>query len=135
MRIIIKATNITLSDALKVYVEKKMGSLKKFLNILSEDKKGFMAPGGKDKSTAEMWVEIEKTTDRHLQGEIFRAEAQLKLPGKGLRAEATSGDLKLAINETKNELERQLKKYKDKFMAEMKKGARKVKKEIIPILK
>ena len=135
MRIITKATNIKSSGALNAYIEEKMGSLKKFLNLLEEDEKGFSAPDGKEKPTAEIWVEIEKTTDHHLQGEIFRAEAQLKLSGRGLRAKATSGDLKLAINETKNELERQLKKYKDKYITKVKKGARKIKEEVLPNLK
>jgi ribosome-associated translation inhibitor RaiA len=54
----------------------------------------------------------------------------MRLPGKSLRSEACSGDLRLAITEVKDELQRQLKQYKNKITAKTKRGQRKRKKSL-----
>lgn len=103
MKVVIKGTNIELSDSIYSYIENKIGGLDKFV---------------KNISPVECWVEVERTTKHHRSGDIFRAEAQVKLPGsQGLRAESTQWDLHQAIDEVKDELQRQLKKYKGKMIA------------------
>ena len=63
----------------------------------------------------ECWVEVERTSRHHQSGDVFRAEAQVKLPGtSGIRAEARESDLHLAIDKVKDDLQRQLKRYKTK---------------------
>ncbi len=69
----------------------------------------------KGKPRVEVWVEIGRTTRHHQKGDIFRAEAQMRFPGKSIRAESERDDLKLAITEVKDELQRELKKYKGKY--------------------
>ena len=121
MRINIKATNIKLDEALKVWVEKKIGEIEKFL-VDFGSRKYF-----KEKPNLEIKVEIGKTTRHHLKGEVFRAEAQLCLPKQIIRAEAVSEDLRDAINQVKDELQREVKRYKGKRIARARRWARKVK--------
>ena len=121
MRINIKATNIKLDEALKVWVEKKIGEIEKFL-VDFGSRKYF-----KEKPNLEIKVEIGKTTRHHLKGEVFRAEVQLCLPKQIIRAEAVSEDLRDAINQVKDELQREVKRYKGKRIARARRWARKVK--------
>ena len=53
---------------------------------------------------------------RHKESPFFRAECQIKFLKKSLRAEAVSEDLRQAISEVRNDLERQVKKYKEKSL-------------------
>ena len=119
MKINIKATNIELNDSLRFWVQEKIGELEKFLGVFgSED----LIAGEKEK--VEFWVEIGKTTKHHLKGDVFRAEVQLYLPKKSLRAEAINVDLRTAINEAKDELQREIKQYKGKRLDKARKWAR-----------
>ena len=113
VKIIIKATNLELNQDLRDYIEEKIGGLEKFAKVFQSENyyNGFFAKG---KPRVEVWVEIEKTTRHHQKGDIFRAEAQMRFPGKSLRAESKRDDLKLAITEIKDELQRELKQYKEK---------------------
>lgn len=98
MEISIKTKNITIDSALKEFALEKVGSLERFLhesqNLLAE-------------------VELSKTTEHHNKGEVFRAEVQIEVPGKLLRAESTREDLKTAITEVKDQLQIQIKKYQE----------------------
>lgn len=131
MKVTILTKNIKLTPALKYFTESKINDLEKFLDILDRDH--FDEYYGKGKPRTEAWVEISKTTRHHKKGPFFRAECQLRLPGKSLRAEAEREKLKLAIVEVKDELQRQLKQYKEKIAAKQKKGLRNFKKEYPPV--
>jgi len=113
MKIIIKTTNLKLNQALKNFIEEKIGSLEKF-----------------SKKTIEAWVEIGKTTLHHQKGPFFRAECQIRFPGSSLMAAARSQDLKLAIAEVKDELQRQLKQHKNKLTAQAERKQRRFKKSL-----
>lgn len=103
MKLTIKATNFKLSDSIYTYIQQKIDTLDKFIQNVNP---------------VECWVEVEKTTDHHRKGDIFRAEAQIKLPGAcGVRAEASEWDLHVAIDRVKDDLQRQLKRYKRKIIA------------------
>jgi len=78
----------------------------------------------------EAWVEIGKTTLHHKKGPVFWAECQMRFPKRSLRSTARSKDLRLAITEVKDELQRQLKQYKNKLTAQTKRRARVLKKEL-----
>jgi len=98
MDINIKTKNITLNGALEEFTREKIGSLDKFLV-------------GTESLLAE--VDLSKTTEHHNKGDVFRAEVQIEVPGKLLRAESTMDDLRKAIVEVKNDLQVQIKKYKE----------------------
>ena len=128
MKIIIKATNIKLNNELRKYIEEKIGSLENFAEVFQNKEKYYNGFFGKGKPRVEVWVEVGKTTQHHREGDIFRAEAQMYLPDRSLRAEAVCENLKLAINEVKDELQRKLKQYKGKAEAVSKRRERVFKK-------
>ena len=101
MKIIIKSTNIELSASLEEYVNQKIGSLDKFLKDFKPD-------------IVEARVEIGKPSKHHKSGPVFYAEINLRLPGKLLRAESSHVNLRSAINKARDELEKQIEKYKYK---------------------
>jgi ribosomal subunit interface protein len=125
MKIIIKTKNLELTAFLQNYIEEKIGGLKKFISVLKKD------DGEEGKTLAEVFVEIEKETIHHRKGEIFKAEAQIILPGKSLLAQATGEDLLMAIVEVKDELQQEIKKYKTKKIDLKKKEGRKIKEQIV----
>lgn len=99
MQIDIKGTNLELTQSIKDYVEEKIGGLEKFFDQILEAR-----------------VEVGITTKHHQKGKIFRAEVNLEVPKKYIiRAEAERDDLYMAINEVKDELQRQIKKYKERM--------------------
>lgn len=117
LKLNIKATNIKLDAPLYEYIYQKIGTLDKFIEDVD--------------SSIQAWVEVGKPSRHHLKGpEQFYAEVNIRLPGQGrvLRSEARQWDLRLAIDEVKDELQRELKKYKGKDEAEYKRGARVAKK-------
>jgi len=126
MRIIIKTTNIKLTESLKRFIEEKIGGLEKFLEDIL--KKIDIFDGKKPR--AECFVEIGKPSRHHRKGDVFYAEAQIPLPGDGVRSEAEREDLREAIYEVKDELQRLLKKYKRSQVARQKRTQRRVKKDI-----
>lgn len=110
MKMHIKATNFTLTPAIDDLITEKIGGLEKYVPQLEE------------KGVLECWVEVGKTTKHHQKGDVFRAEADMRLPGKIIRAEAEKKTLIMAVAEVKDELQKQIKTYKGKFQAKDKRG-------------
>lgn len=111
MKITIKGTNIQLSNSIYDYIQKKVDTLDKFVQNVGNDMEGGSPP-------VECWVEVEKLASPRDTGNIFRAEAQVKLPGvSGIRSEASEWDLHVAIDRVRDDLQRQLKRYKRKMVA------------------
>lgn len=101
MKIIIKTTNIELTDAINSYVNKKIGSLEKFLKRYEEN------------SELNLNVEIAKTTKHHHKGDIFYTEINLRLPHKLLRVEEYNSDLYKSIDLAKDRMHEQIIKFKE----------------------
>lgn len=101
MRITIKGTNVKLTGALETFINQKIGSLDKFLKDFSPD-------------LVQARVEVGKPSKHHKTGPVFYAEVNLILPGKLLRAVSDHIDLHYAINKTRDELEKQIEKYKNR---------------------
>lgn len=99
MQIQIKATKIELTPQIKEYVQKKMDMVEKYLG---------------DFPLINAYFEVEKTSEHHQKGEIYRAEANLSVPGELLRVEKTEKDIFKAIDKVKDHLEIVIKKYKEK---------------------
>jgi len=98
MTIDIATKNITLDEPLRVFIEDKIGGLEKYLK----------------NAPASARVEIGKPSKHHRSGEVFYAEVNLKMGGNLLRSEAQRDDLYATIVEAKDELQTQIKKFKDK---------------------
>lgn len=99
MQIIIKGTNLELTDGLRKRIEEKIGGLKKFF---SADE------GGGEGSSAMARVEVGLISAHHKSGKIFRAEVNLSFSGDFVRAEAESEDMYQAIDMVRDKLEREL---------------------------
>lgn len=115
MRIIIKATNTKLSPSIHQYIEEKIGGLDKFLQKYNPD-------------LIEARVEVGKTTRGQRHGDIFRAEVNLNINGHLIRVEETEGSLAAAIDSVKDELKREIRRYKNKQETKYIRGARSWKK-------
>lgn len=126
MRLIIKATNIKLTESLRSFINQKFGELEKFLEDIL--KKQDIFDGQKPRAKA--FVEIGKPSYHHHKGNVFYAEAQIPLPGKGVRSTAKREDLREAIVEVKDELQRLLKKYKKSQIQKAERSQRKIKKDL-----
>lgn len=110
MKITLKGTNVKLSDSIYQYVYDKIGGLDKLVQDIGKKTTDGNPP-------VECWVEVGRTLKRHQSGDVFYAEAQVKLPGAtGIRAESCESDLRQAIDRVKDELQRQLKRYKKKII-------------------
>jgi putative sigma-54 modulation protein len=114
MKITIKTTNLKLTPEIEERIEEKINSVDKLLDDM-------------DRSVVEARVEIGRTTKHHRKGDIFRAEVNLTLPGRLLRSVAEEWDLRTALDQVKNELQQEIKKYRGKKEAQYKRGARKAK--------
>lgn len=103
MQIIIKTKNFELTGALEKFVNDKIGKLEKFAKTLAKD-------------SFDIFVEIEKESMHHKKGDVFMAEAIIRLPGKSLMAKSHGEDLLKAIIDMKDELEIEIKKHKLKVI-------------------
>ena len=127
MKINVLTKNLKLTPAIKDLIEERIGSLEKFINILYNEKPVALK---KLRAKVEAWVEVGKETLHHKKGPFFRAECQMKLLGRDLRAESLSPKLEIAINEMRDILKRKLKEERKKMMAKAKRRSRKIKRKI-----
>jgi ribosomal subunit interface protein len=110
----IKATHIDLTDEIKNYVESKTNTLMKFIDATEQD-------------VAKFNVEVGKTNTAQHTGNIFRAEINLNAHGQTYRTESTTDHIHSAIDEATHEMEREVKKHKDKRKTLFRRGAEKIK--------
>lgn len=111
MQLNIKATNLELTDAIRDCAQKKVDMLEKFMQI----------SGAPQNPIA--YVVVEKLTgDHHKKGKVFRCELQFDLGSQLLRVEKISVDMYKSIEKVKDEMERQLIRYKKKIMDKERKG-------------
>ncbi|MFA6445898.1 MAG: ribosome-associated translation inhibitor RaiA [Candidatus Paceibacterota bacterium] len=113
MRTNIKGTNIELTVAITNYVEQRLLTLDRFLKQHGDE--------------VVCQIEVGKTTQHHKHGDFFRAEMNLKLKGGTLRAVAEKDDLYAAIDQVKDEMERQLTQGKEKRISLVRRGAKRIK--------
>ena len=125
MKIDIKATNLEVTPALAEFIDEKIGSLDKFI-------RGGAKGGDGEQGTylVEAYVEVARDTKHHKQGEVFRAEVNLKIGGRVLRAERSEWDARAAIDGVREELKMILEKEQGKLESKFRRGARSFKKLI-----
>jgi len=102
MKINIKKGGDLVTPALEEYIEKKFAPLAKYIKHFDET------------GVAEIWFEMSRTTEHHKKGDVYYAAADLRLPGKILRAEETTGDAHSAVDAVKDKLHMEIEKYKTK---------------------
>jgi len=118
MKIILKSKNISLDGKTEKYLERKLESLKKFLKNFNQEI-----------LLAE--AELERIVNRQRKGDVFRAEINLSVGGgKIFRVESEQSNLWSAIDEVRDDLEREIKKFKTKNETIYIRGARSITKKI-----
>ena len=110
MNINIKYTNLDSTPAIEQYTIEKVESLERFIRNLNE------------RAVPQVQVEISRTTKHHQKGDIYHVECNLELPGKLLRAETENWNVRLGIDEVRDELQRELKKYGERFRPQDSRG-------------
>lgn len=113
MNIKIKNTNIESNSIIEEYLYKRLDGLKKLINPHDE--------------SANVYVELAKTTQHHKAGVIFKAEINLHIAGKNFNAVAEKEDLYVAIDEMRDEIMRDLRSWKGKQHSLLKRGGIKIK--------
>lgn len=101
MKIHITADNIELTEPFKQYIEDKLHSLDKLLTHFESD-------------SVQINIITARTTNHHIHGEVYSAEINMFIPGDTLKAKATSSDARVAVDDAKDKLRRELIKLKDK---------------------
>ena len=119
MNINIKATNMELTSAINIYVDKRLASLQKFFG------------------DAEMsgQVEVGKTTNHHKQGDVFKAEIDINVSGKNYFSNSEKDDLYAAIDDAREQIMAIATREKDRKQTLYKRGASSVKKMLKGISK
>lgn len=102
MKIIIKSTNLDLTPSLNTYIENKLGTLARLVQKFDSE------------GSADIRVEVARTTRHHHKGEVFMAEINLHLGGKTLRISENNEDIRKAIDIAKSKLRLEIEKFKSK---------------------
>ena len=113
MKINIKGTNIELTPPIRAYLEDKLNSLARLVD--------------QHDTEAILQAEVGKDSRHHKHGEVFRAEINLHLPGRDLRAESFNDDLYAAIDLVKDEIVNEFKSFRAKRSTVVRRGARALK--------
>jgi ribosomal subunit interface protein len=115
MYIVTKAKDFEVTEALSLYVEKKLEAVKKYFHEEGD-------------ATAFADVELGKSSSHHHHaGDLFRAEVNLRYNGVTYRAVSEKDNLYSAIDDVKDELVRELDKSKKKKRHFLHKGGAKIK--------
>lgn len=115
MRTIIKSKKVKLSPGLKTYLEEKL--------VLPAQK----VLGARKGELPLLEIEFSRTTSHHHKGNVWRAEANLTLGRKVLRAEQVGEGPHEVIDLVEEELWREIKSFKGKAKTKEIRGARKLK--------
>jgi len=102
MKINIKTKNLELTDPLRVYVEEKIGALKRYLKRYEEDRNVIVD------------VEVSRPSKHHNKGDVYYAEINLDLREELLRVSVEDHDARLAISQAKDKMQRAIIDYKEK---------------------
>lgn len=116
MNLNIKSTNMRMTPAIKSYVEEKVALIEKLIDPAD--------------TSVGANVEVGRTTKHHQSGDVFRAEINLHIAGRNLRAVSKQQDLYAAIDEMKDDVTRQLRVGKRKRIDFTRRGGAKLKKMI-----
>lgn len=113
MHIIITGVHMEVTDSIRKYTFEKMQPLSKLV--------------ARDDTSAKLSIEFSKSSNHHVHGDFFQAEALLHVRGKDTSFRATQDDLYKAVDTLKDMLVRELSQHKDKERSIMRRSAHKVK--------
>jgi putative sigma-54 modulation protein len=117
MRVNLLGKNIELSPEIEKYVSKKVTNLSKLLSKIEK-------AGGQ----VTVQFEVSKSTQHHKRGIVFHADCLVNVGRKKFYSGVDAEDLYAAIDAVKENLFREISKYKDRRQTLSVRGARSVKK-------
>ncbi len=109
----IKATNYELTPEIREHIDHQVSKFEKVLPTNTEE--------------IILDVEVGKSTNRHNNGNVFRAEFNMKYNDEFKRAVETQEDLRTALDLVGDDMVRQIRKAKEKRSDLFRKGAKRVK--------
>ncbi|MCL5782064.1 MAG: ribosome-associated translation inhibitor RaiA [Patescibacteria group bacterium] len=112
MNINIKTTNITMTQAIADYTNKRLAKIDKLL---------YSDPA------AQCDVELAKTTSHHNKGDIFKAEIHIVGANKNIYATVEREDLYASIDSVRDDVLRELKSGKEKSISFIRRGGARIK--------
>jgi len=115
LNIDIRAEEMELTEAIENAIQKKLGAIEKYMGTVSEPKA--------------LRVSVGKISDHHKKGDIFKAEADLLVPGHKIHAEINASELYAAIDLLKDELKNRLIKLVGATTSRHRAGAREAKEQ------
>ena len=114
----LQGTNLELTHELRKFIYKKVSDCMKALGDVNPE-------------AVQIDIEVERTTRRHplerRNGQLYRAEANVKVPGRFIRVEESSMHLEAAIVKMKNTLTRSIRHWREQWIDRKRNGARKAK--------
>lgn len=113
MHTILTGVHMEITDAIRTYTFEKMRSLEKLV--------------ARDDTSVKLSIELSKTSNHHVHGQVFQAEAQLHMRGKETTLRTTQDDLYKAIDILKDMLTREMAQHKDKERSIFRRSAHRVK--------
>lgn len=121
MDVRIQGTNLDLTEELYAFVEEKLEDCYRVLGSL-------------DRDPVQVDVELEETTRRHpheLEDQRrYRAEANVTVPGRLIRAEGSGDDIRQAVVEMKHRLTREIREWRERVIDDRREGGRRAKQEL-----
>lgn len=118
MRVTIRQKNLIVTPPLKVYIESKL--LRPIRELL-----GKMSAG----ELPILDLEVGRLTRHHQKGRVYKVAASLTFGKTLLRSEAEDEDIRACCDLVREELEREIIKFKDRSTAKNRRTARKFKKD------
>ena len=108
MRLNLKATNVTLNDDIRAYLEKRLQSLDKLISF--------------NDPAVLIDVELGCTTKHHQNGDIFFAEITIHRGKESFRSVSNRPDLLSAIDDMRDEIAGELSSRKGKMISLSRRG-------------
>ncbi len=109
MNITYRGKDTELTDDLKAFADKKIGSLERLLG---------------DGSSAH--VEFSKDSNHHVNGDVFKVSVEVQIPGEKYHTDEVAKDFKAALNLVKDELQKQINAKKGANHAKRREAAKSV---------
>lgn len=117
MQINLKSKNMNLTEAIYSYVQKRVTNLEKLLSVIEKD-------GG------EVMVnfEVGKSTKHHKTGDVFHSDCLINIDGKKFYSSSDKEDIYQSIDEIKESLYEEIRRFKDRKQTLFRRGASSIKK-------
>lgn len=110
MEVYLQPKNLDLTPSFEAYVHEKLDPLGDMLTHLDPE------------GSAKLFVEVERMSNHHQKGDIYKASANLDIPKKAFHVEHVDMDARVAIDNLKHKLHTMLERHKDYLESQKRHG-------------